>query len=586
MIYQEFFLLVTSNQYDALVQFSKENSEEFRDHFFKHPNQAVQAAADLGLKEIMALFLKLDPGLADRALVWSAARNQLEIARFLLHNGAQVNNLHGFDALSEACKGGHSEMAQLLTPNRARKEKMDRVTCFNYDVVLNAGASGNWDLCQFLLSYAVENKLRLDPRHLRFGAIQGGHLHILDHLDKGLTEKERQEFYRSNYSDYKHYFYQAAANGHLSMVKFLILQGGGIFKITKALARASEGGHLAVISCLLSYALNEKERADWKSIALDGAVSGGQEAAVRVLLSQGADLNYRDEDTGKRFADDYLFGAYPRGNYSGSEARPEGYDNIIFLLLSRGENPDRLLLSTSMSYRFLDIVRHSPRLSLVLNYLPAAERTEDGVRSHLSRIFIYSPEQAGTAAQEIIQHYYVELAKIELEKHQGKIALNSIFIHSPLNSNIICCITEFFRFLWEPLNASPAEILAFQKNLILPMTRFYFALENFCEEVESHHPGLKTRNIDQVLICCHKARIYLAHGRNFVLHLKPLQRGLLALSQSLIGASAPQQQSLKSKTAALQTSLSFFESQCGPCVLMRGARLDCTSIINPNLFRG
>lgn len=217
----------------------------------------------------------------------TSVRGHLEVARFLLEHGADINHANntGQTSLHLAAAEGHSEMARLL---------------------LEHGANLN----------AQDMKLRT-PMHY---GIQGGHMattRLLLQHSTGVPVKDE---------DGKTSLHFAAEEGHSEIATLLIEHGANVnaqdTEQRTPLHCGAQGGHSEMAMILLKHRANVHTQDTKQRTAMHYAAQGGHAEVIRLLLQHGAVVQARDED----------------GETPLHLASQEGHSDIARLLLEHSAN--------------------------------------------------------------------------------------------------------------------------------------------------------------------------------------------------------------------------------------------------------
>ena len=189
--------------------------------------------------DLKALQNLIDDGAVVRigALTWAAKTGQLEIARFLIDEGADIitgNN----NALRAAAVNGYIDIVKLFLEKGARKDQ---------HLLTIAASYGRIEIIQLLVKHGYD---------------------IRASNDEALC--------------------WAAGYGQLEIVKFLFMAGVGIVELETSLIAAARGGHNEVVKFLLKHGVDIHARED---AALWKAAFNGRLETVKLLLKKGASIN-------------------------------------------------------------------------------------------------------------------------------------------------------------------------------------------------------------------------------------------------------------------------------------------------------
>ena len=199
------------------------------------------------------------------ALMWASEYGNLEAAKLLIENGADVNakDKYGDTALIEA---GHLEVVKLLIENGADVNVENE---FGENALMRASEYGNLEKVKLLI--------------------------------------EKEADVNAKNEDGKTALMRASREGHLEVVKYLIENGADVNAKSNngwtALMRASYNGHLEVVKYLIENGADVNAKRDSGRTALMRASREGHLEVVKLLIENGADVNAKDDIYGQTALD-------------------------------------------------------------------------------------------------------------------------------------------------------------------------------------------------------------------------------------------------------------------------------------------
>jgi ankyrin repeat protein len=169
----------------------------------------------------------------ENALRWAATYGHLEVVKYLVQNGANVNNN---SALRWAAYNGHLEIVKFLLENGAN------VHAWNDSALRSAAENGHLEIVEFL----VQNGANVHANNnsaLRWAAIYG-HLEVVKFLLEDVANVHALKDSALRF---------AAEHGHLEVVKYLVQNGANVNAYDDfALLYAAQNGHLEIVEYLES----------------------------------------------------------------------------------------------------------------------------------------------------------------------------------------------------------------------------------------------------------------------------------------------------------------------------------------------
>lgn len=181
------------------------------------------------------------------ALMEASMDGHVEVARLLLDSGAQVNMpADSFESpLTLAACGGHVELANLLIERGANLEEVNDE---GYTPLMEAAREGHDEMVALLLAHGADVNSQTDETQETALTLAccGGFMDVADFLIKAKADIEL---------GCSTPLMEAAQEGHLELVKFLIDEGSNVHATTgtgdTALTYACENGHTDVAEILI-----------------------------------------------------------------------------------------------------------------------------------------------------------------------------------------------------------------------------------------------------------------------------------------------------------------------------------------------
>ncbi|KAK2497557.1 hypothetical protein MC885_001194 [Smutsia gigantea] len=194
------------------------------------------------------------------ALMEACMDGHVEVARLLLDSGAQVNMpADSFESpLTLAACGGHVELAALLIERGA---SLEEVNDEGYTPLMEAAREGHEEMVALLLGQGANINAQTEETQETALTLAccGGFLEVADFLIKAGADIEL---------GCSTPLMEAAQEGHLELVKYLL----------------AAGGHLAVVELLLAHGADPTHRLKDGSTMLIEAAKGGHTSVVCYLL--------------------------------------------------------------------------------------------------------------------------------------------------------------------------------------------------------------------------------------------------------------------------------------------------------------
>ncbi|XP_060527199.1 ankyrin repeat domain-containing protein 17-like isoform X2 [Cylas formicarius] len=220
------------------------------------------------------------------ALMEASMDGHVEVARLLLDSGAQVNMpTDSFESpLTLAACGGHVDLAMLLIERGANIEEVNDE---GYTPLMEAAREGHEEMVHLLLGQGANINAQTDETQETALTLAccGGFTEVADILLKGGANIELGASTP---------LMEAAQEGHLDLVRFLLEYGANVNAVTQtndtALTYACENGHTDVADLLLQYGADLEHESEGGRTPLMKACRAGHLCTVQFLISKGANV--------------------------------------------------------------------------------------------------------------------------------------------------------------------------------------------------------------------------------------------------------------------------------------------------------
>ncbi|CAF3550465.1 unnamed protein product [Rotaria socialis] len=283
------------------------NIKEYLHDINEDGDSILSLACSNGYTDLVELILRTIPDIAvdDRGnkqdctpLMEACNAGHFDIVELLIKNKANVNiqSTSGNTALHYAAGGGYVDIVRLLLKHGAKVEETNEN---GHTPLMEAAGGGHVEVTQILLDHGAgtnnqskdKNGNKTDELHTALmEACMDGHVQVAKLLlDHGADVNMPPDSYESPLT-------LSACGGHFELASLLIERGANLEEVNDEgytpLMEASREGHDEIVNLLVSKGAKvNRTTEEAQETALTLACAGGFLEVVKILLSNGADIN-------------------------------------------------------------------------------------------------------------------------------------------------------------------------------------------------------------------------------------------------------------------------------------------------------